>query len=41
MPQEIWSNGMIDQRCRGILYITEINDIPVGSEDPEWFGMDW
>ena len=32
---------MIDQRCRGILYIAEINDITVGSEDREWFGMEW
>ena len=40
-PKQIWTNGMIDQRHRGILHIAEINDIPVGSEDLEWFGMDW
>ena len=40
-PQQIWTNGMIDQRRLGILHIAEINDIPVGSEDLEWFGMDW
>ena len=31
---------MIDQRRLGILHIAEINDIPVDSEDLEWFGMD-
>ena len=40
-PKQIWTNGMIDQRRRGILHIAEINDIPVGSEDLEWFGMEW
>ena len=40
-PQQIWTNGMTDQRRRGILHIAEINDIPVGSEDLEWFGIDW
>ena len=39
-PQQIWTNGMIDQRRLGILHIAEINDIPVDSEDLEWFGMD-
>ena len=32
-PQQIWTNGMIHQRRRGILHIAEINNIPVGSED--------
>ena len=32
---------MIDQRRRGILHIAEINNMPVGSEDLERFGMDW
>ena len=38
-PQQAWTNGMIDRR--GILHIAEINNIPVVSEDLEWFGMDW
>ena len=40
-PQQIWTNGMIDQRRRGILHIAEINDMPVGSEGLEWFSMAW
>ena len=24
-PQQIWTNGMIDQKCRGILHIAENN----------------
>lgn len=32
-PQQILANGMIDQKRRGILLITEINYIPVGSDD--------
>ena len=30
---------MIDQRCHEILHIADIN--AVGSEDLEWFGIDW
>ena len=37
--QQILTNGMIDQKRRGILHIAEINDILVGSKDLEWFGM--
>ena len=40
-PQQIWTNEMIDQWRRGITDIAEINDIPVGPEDLEWFSMDW
>ena len=32
---------MIDKRRHRILHIAEINDIPVSSEDLEWFGTDW
>ena len=40
-PKQIWTNGMIHQRRRGILHIAEMNAITVGSEDLEWFGMNW
>ena len=39
MPQQIWTNGMIEQKRRGFLHIAETNYIPVSSEDLEWFGM--
>ena len=39
MPQQTWTNGMIDRR--GILHIAKINYMPVGSEDLEWCGVDW
>lgn len=31
---------MIDQKRWGILHIAQMNDIPVGSEDFNWFSKD-
>ena len=39
-PQQICTNRMIDQKRWGILHIAQMNDIPVGSVDFNWFSKD-